>query len=51
MIKGETAWRGGAGGEDYHHGQVTLGIQPHKTQFGSLPPNSLNPMCFRRLKK
>ena len=40
MIKGETAWRGGAGGES----QVT------KTQFGSLPPNSLNPM-FPTLKK
>ena len=38
MVKGETAWRGGAGGEDYHHGQVILGRQPHKKQFGGQHP-------------
>ena len=43
MIKGETAWRGGAGGEDYHHGQVILGRQPHKKQFGGQHPEFPQP--------
>ena len=43
MVKGETAWRGGAGGEDYLHGQVTLGTSPHKKQFGGQHPEFPQP--------
>ena len=43
MVKGETAWRGGTGGEDYHHGQVILGRQPHKNQFGGQHPEFPQP--------
>ena len=49
MIKGETAWRGGAGGEDYHHGQVILGRQPHKNQFGGQHPEFPQPQLIRNL--
>ena len=43
MVKGETVGRGGAGGEDYHHGQVILGRQPHKNQFGGQHPEFPQP--------
>ena len=41
MVKGETAWRGGAGGDDYHH-EVTLGTSPTKNNLGASTLNSLN---------
>ena len=45
MVKGETVWRAG-GGEDYHHGQVILGRQPHKHQFGGQHPEFPQPRWY-----
>ena len=42
MIKGETVRRGGAGGEDYHHGQGFWGASPPKYNLEASPLNSLN---------